>query len=151
MLVTQNVDNLHERGGSRQLIHMHGELFKIRCVGCRTVHQHEAPILTDGDEEVMLPRCDCGGLFRPHIVWFGEVPFEMETIQQALARATHFMAIGTSGVVYPAAGFLQMARLAGAVTMGMNLEPPENHHLFDLFYQGKAGELLPHWVDMVEV
>ncbi len=145
-LITQNVDDLHERGGSKAVIHMHGELLKVRCTRCRTITHTEADMLSD-DQAETLPHCECGGLLRPHIVWFGEMPFEMDFIQNKLAECTHFIAIGTSGVVYPAAGFLQIARQIGAYTIGFNLEPPENHRLFDQFIQGKAGQQLPQWVN----
>lgn len=152
LLITQNVDDLHERAGSRNLIHMHGELLKVRCTQCLYVkHTEEDMLRVDGEGKTILPHCNCGGLLRPHIVWFGEMPFDMDTIQQCLVKATHFMAVGTSGVVYPAAGFIQMARMVGAQTLGFNLEPPENHHLFDIFYQGKAGEMLPQWVEALQV
>lgn len=143
-LVTQNVDDLHERGGSQSVVHMHGELLKVRCLQCHQVTHTDADLLAKAQDS--LPRCPCGGLLRPHIVWFGEIPFAIEAIQQALARCTHFLAVGTSGVVYPAAGFLAWAKQAGAKTYGINLAPPENHSLFDVFYQGKAGEILPQWV-----
>lgn len=144
LLITQNVDDLHERGGSQQVLHMHGELLKIRCTGCHQVSESDADIFTE--TQTNLPYCNCGSMLRPHIVWFGEMPFEISRIQEALTRCTHFMAIGTSGVVYPAAGFLQMAKAAGAKTFGMNLDPPDNVSLFDVFYQGKAGQCLPQWV-----
>lgn len=150
ILITQNVDDLHERGGaSSQLIHMHGELLKVRCTQCHTVLHTDTDLLEDAGET--LPYCDCGGLLRPHIVWFGEMPFSMEKIQAYLSQCTHFLSIGTSGVVYPAAGFLRQAKINGATTYGINLDPPENHGLFDLFYQGKAGDILPQWVNALQL
>lgn len=149
LLVTQNVDDLHERGGSQNLVHMHGELLKIRCIQCRQVTHTDGDIL-DGTEDG-IPRCPCGGMLRPHIVWFGEVPFQIERIQTYLSQCTHFLSIGTSGVVYPAAGFLLWAKQVNATTYGINLEPPENHALFDRFYQGKAGEVLPQWVESLAI
>lgn len=146
-LVTQNVDDLHERGGSQTVLHMHGELLKVRCLQCRQVTHTDADLLPEG--RFVHPQCSCGGLLRPHIVWFGEIPFAMEAIQQALARCTHFLAVGTSGVVYPAAGFLAWAKQTGAKTYGINLDAPENHHLFDVFYPGKAGDILPQWVAQI--
>ena len=140
LLVTQNVDNLHERAGSKNLIHMHGELEKLRCEHCGRV---ETMMQEDhfGDEFVA---CNgCGNHVRPHIVWFNEMPFELARIYEAIAECDIFIAIGTSGHVYPASGFLQRARLAGAHTIGINLDPPENVFFFDEFIQGKAGEILP--------
>jgi NAD-dependent deacetylase len=148
-LVTQNVDDLHERGGSRNPVHMHGELRKIRCIRCHNLTSTEEELYPDGSET--LPKCPCGGLLRPHIVWFGEVPFEMGLIQTYLSHCTHFLSIGTSGLVYPAAAFLMWARQVHAKTFGINLDPPENHNLFDQFYQGKAGEILPQWVEALQI
>ena len=151
-LVTQNVDDLHQRGGSapQAVLHMHGELRKVRCRRCGTVTETDAPMLPD--PEGPLPTCfdtACGGALRPHIVWFGEVPFGMDDIAAKLATCSMFVAIGTSGVVYPAAGFLAAAKHQGATTLGFNLEPPENAELFDYFVQGPAGQTLPDWVDTV--
>lgn len=151
LLVTQNVDDLHERGGSQSLIHMHGELLKIRCTQCLAITHTDEDVMTDEPLDGNLPMCACGGLLRPHIVWFGEIPFAMDRIESALGQCTHFLSVGTSGVVYPAAGFLRWAKIANAVTYGINLEPPENHALFDHFYQGKAGEMLPRWVEALQI
>lgn len=118
-LVTQNVDDLHDRAGSRQLIHMHGELLKIRCTGCGMIGPHV-------DDLGVHDRCDqCGrtGSLRPHIVWFGEMPLQMDAIGAALGACGLFLSIGTSGQVYPAAGFTAEARSAGAATVEINLEP----------------------------
>jgi NAD-dependent deacetylase len=138
-LCTQNVDNLHEQGGSRRLVHMHGELFKSRCDSCRRPpfedHQtYETP--------VEIPRCDCGGHIRPHICWFGEVPFEMERIFEALDRCTIFAAVGTSGVVEPAASFVAQVR-GRAHTAYVGPEEPVNLSSFHECFAGKAGEVLP--------
>ncbi len=149
LLVTQNVDDLHERGGSQAVVHMHGELLKVRCTGCHRVEHTDADLLSKAPDG--LPYCACGSLLRPHIVWFGEMPFDMPRIQSALRQATHFLAIGTSGVVYPAAGFLQLAKQCGAQTFGINLEPPDNHGLFDVFFQGKAGNMVPAFVDALDI
>ncbi len=128
LLVTQNVDDLHERAGSRNLIHMHGELLKKRCTRSGEV--------SDCHEDL------AGTAFRPHIVWFGEMPLEMERIYAALHEADLFISIGTSGNVYPAAGFVAEAKHAGAETVEINLEPTHNPY-FDRKIYGKAGEILP--------
>jgi NAD-dependent deacetylase len=139
-LCTQNVDNLHERAGSRRVVHMHGELFKSRCDSCR-----RTPFVDDKTYEppAEIPRCECGGHIRPHICWFGEVPFEMERIYQALDRCTIFAAIGTSGVVEPAASFVAHVR-GRAHTAYVGPEEPANRSSFDECFTGKAGELLPN-------
>ncbi len=144
-LVTQNIDDLHERAGSRRVIHMHGELLKARCVLCEAVSTRR------DDMEIDSGCADCrriGGL-RPHVVWFGEIPLEMRAIQVALARADHFVAIGTSGAVYPAAGFVAIARRAGVATCEINLEPSDNADAFDARRYGRASEETPKWVDEV--
>ena len=140
LLVTQNIDNLHERAGSRNLLHLHGELLKMRCVRTDRVF--------DIDEDLSpASRCSCcdapGGL-RPHIVWFGEMPFYLERITEALARCELFIAIGTSGNVYPAAGFYRTAGLAGAHTVEINLEPTDSH--FDERIYGKASARVPEYL-----
>lgn len=138
-LCTQNVDNLHEQAGSQHVIHMHGELFKSRCDSCNR------PPFADSstyDPPAELPRCDCGGKIRPHICWFGEMPFEMECIYDALEGCTLFMAIGTSGVVEPAASFVAHVRHR-ARTVYVGPEAPSNRSSFSDAYLGKAGELLP--------
>jgi NAD-dependent deacetylase len=136
---TQNVDNLHEQAGSRNVLHMHGELFKSRCERCQRPPFEDANLYEPPAE---LPRCECGGRIRPHICWFGEVPFGIERVHGELARCTVFVAVGTSGVVYPAAGFA--AEVAGrARTIYVGPETPANAEDFDECYVGKAGEVLP--------
>lgn len=127
-LVTQNVDDLHERAGagSNNLIHMHGELLKARCAKTGVV----MPWVDDITTETPCPCCGIPGRVRPHIVWFGEIPLEMEKIEMALAQCDLFVAIGTSGQVYPAAGFVQMATAYGAHTVELNLEPSVGRNLF---------------------
>ncbi len=143
-LCTQNVDNLHEQAGSRRLVHMHGELFKSRCDRC-----DRPPFEDTATYENDIPRCECGGQIRPHIVWFGEVPFEMERIAEEIERCTVLAVIGTSGVVYPAAGFVHMARLRYAAggsavrTVYVGPEEPANRGAFEQCFFGKAGEVLP--------
>jgi NAD-dependent deacetylase len=138
MLITQNVDDLHERGGSSSILHMHGEIMKARCTSCSMVfgpldYQH-----ADRDCE----HCSSQGRLRPHIVWFGEMPFHMAEIQTALDRATHFIAIGTSGAVYPAAQFVHIAKENGAETLLVNLDPADNTGAFDRVLSGRATEVM---------
>lgn len=138
-LITQNVDDLHDRAGSRAL-HMHGELWRLRCERCGLVH--EDTLHLDPGRFVECPECAHARL-RPHIVWFGEVPFHLDAIAEALATCTHFLAIGTSGQVWPAAGMLQEARGRGAVTVVQALEPPRNLDALDRFHAGRAATVVP--------
>ena len=142
-LCTQNIDSLHERAGSRRVIHMHGELGKVRCHDCGDVTPADGPL------SMQLGCAACGRLggLRPHVVWFGEMPLELDAIYDALASAELFVSIGTSGAVYPAAGFVAAARRGGIPTMEMNLEPSDNADLFDAARYGKASEVVPAWVD----
>lgn len=142
-LVTQNVDDLHERAGSRALLHMHGELAVLRCERC-----DERVRDLERVDPATFAACDaCGhARLRPDVVWFGEMPYHMEEIEAALASCTHLLAIGTSGVVYPAAGFLQLARECGARTWVQALERPENLHAVDEFEPGRAAEVVPRSV-----
>ena len=142
LVVTQNVDDLHERGGTKNLIHMHGELLKMRCRKCHAV----LDIHADMEREDACPVCDAAGKLRPHIVWFGEMPLEMETIEEALVRCSLFVSIGTSGTVYPAAGFARLAKASGAVTVELNLEPTAPD-VFAFGSYGPAGTVVPVWVD----
>jgi NAD-dependent deacetylase len=138
-LCTQNVDDLHERAGSVCVIHMHGEIFKSRCDSCRRPPFDDMQLY---DPPAAVPRCDCGGLIRPHICWFGEVPYALDSIFAALDACTVFMAIGTSGVVEPAAGFVAHVR-GRARTVYVGPEAPANRFAFSQCHLGKAGELLP--------
>lgn len=134
-LITQNVDDLHERAGSSRLWHMHGELTKARCVRCSAAVSWTTTLTT-------ADLCDrCSGPMRPHIVWFGEVPFFMEHPIPNLLACDVFMSIGTSGVVYPAAGFAATAQARGALTVHVNVEPSDGR--FDIDLLGQAGEVLP--------
>ncbi|HEY1862644.1 MAG TPA: NAD-dependent deacylase [Roseiarcus sp.] len=144
-LVTQNIDDLHERAGSHRVIHMHGELLKARCCACEAVR----PWL--GDLTVAHACSDCGhlGALRPHVVWFGEMPLAMDVIGRALRKADLFVAIGTSGAVYPAAGFVAEARAYGLRTCEINLEAADNADLFDEQRLGAASETVPAWVEEV--
>ena len=141
LLVTQNIDDLHERAGSRNLIHMHGELLKARCEACGNVAEWREDLAVASH----CPACAELGGMRPHVVWFGEMPFEMERIYEALEGCDLFVSIGTSGNVYPAAGFVQAARMAGARTVELNLEPSEGATLFEEAVYGPAGTIVPDW------
>jgi NAD-dependent deacetylase len=139
-LCTQNVDDLHERAGSRRVHHMHGSLFQSRCVRCDIPFEDQAIYETAAD----LPRCPkCGSPVRPHIVWFGEIPLDMEGIYRELDRATRLLVIGTSGSVYPAAGFVQLANRRGIHTVYLGPEEPLNAEAFDEIVLGAATEVLP--------
>jgi NAD-dependent deacetylase len=140
LLVTQNVDDLHDRAGSRNLVHMHGELAKSRCARCGEI------FLWPGETSREMPCPACGRkAVRPHIVWFGEMPLEMERIGAALERCGLFVAIGTSGNVYPAAGFVAGVG-AGAYTLELNLEPSLVSDNFAEHRQGPATRLVPQLV-----
>lgn len=141
LLVTQNVDNLHERAGSQKLIHMHGELLKVRCENCRKIWQCEDDI---GLESV-CSGCSLAGKVRPHIVWFEEIPLQLEQIYAALQKCGIFWAIGTSGAVYPAAGFVD-ALPAKAQKIEFNLQRSEISRSFDQNILGKASETVPAWL-----
>jgi NAD-dependent deacetylase len=142
LLVTQNIDDLHERGGSTRVLHMHGELRSALCRGCRS----RVPWIGDLGDFPPCPRCGVAEL-RPDVVWFGEIPYGMDEIQEALAHADLFVSIGTSGAVYPAAGFVQYAAAHGARTLELNLQPSDGTHHFDESRHGPAGELVPAWVE----
>jgi NAD-dependent deacetylase len=138
-LCTQNVDDLHEQAGSRNVVHMHGELFKSRCDRCRRPPFEDRNLYEPPAE---IPRCECGGWIRPHICWFGEVPFQLDGIYPALDQCTLFLAVGTSGAVEPAASFA--AHVFGhARTVYLGPEKPSNAFTFTECYWGKAGEILP--------
>lgn len=143
LLVTQNVDDLHERAGSKRLIHMHGELAKGWCLRCDDRFAWAGPM----GEAAECPSCGSVGMVRPDIVWFGEMPYDMERIDEALQDCDLFVSIGTSGAVYPAAGFVQTARYRSARTLEMNLEPSLGSMMFDESRIGPAGKLVPQWVD----
>jgi NAD-dependent deacetylase len=144
-IVTQNIDDLHERAGSARVIHMHGELLKARCTACEAVR----PSLDDLPHSAVCPDCGSVGTLRPHVVWFGEMPLEMDVIDRTLRKAHLFVAIGTSGAVYPAAGFVAEARAYGLRTCEINLEAADNAALFDEQRLGAASETVPAWVGAV--
>ncbi len=140
-LCTQNVDDLHERAGSRRLLHMHGELSKAHCEDdCGRPPVEDHAIYCSFED---VGRCACGARLRPHIVFFGEIPLEMDHIQQEIANATLMVVIGTSGSVYPAASFVHWARQHGARTVYVGPEPPLNASAFTHVVEGKAGDVLP--------
>lgn len=142
VLVTQNIDDLHERGGSADVIHMHGELLKARCTSCRAVTRWRDAL----GRSDPCPSCKSAGGMRPHIVWFGEFPLYMDEIETALAASDLFVSIGTSGSVYPAAGFVSHARRLGIATCELNLEPSDNAGEFDEGHYGPASQVVDEWV-----
>ncbi|HAT1610125.1 TPA: NAD-dependent protein deacylase [Raoultella planticola] len=145
VLVTQNIDNLHERAGNHRVIHMHGELLKVRCSWSGQVLEWTGDVTVED-------KCHCCQFpapLRPHVVWFGEMPLGMDDIYSALADADIFIAIGTSGHVYPAAGFVHEARLQGAHTVELNLEPSQVGSEFAEKHYGLASEVVPAFVDQL--
>jgi len=142
LLVTQNIDNLHAQAGSVRLLHMHGELLKTRCSSCGHLFEDHQDMAV----ERPCPSCARTGGLRPHVVWFGEIPIGLDRIYAALEHVDLFAAIGTSGTVWPAAGFVQEARAAGAHTVELSLEPGEVSTLFDERIYGPASEIVPEWV-----
>lgn len=142
-LCTQNVDDLHEKAGSRRVVHMHGELAVTRCDHCQALRPDTGPLAA----AAVCEACGRDGGARPHVVWFGEVPLFMDEIEEALGRADLFVSIGTSGSVYPAAGFAAEARAMGIATCEINLEPSANAYMFDEKLYGPAGEVVPAWVE----
>jgi len=142
LLVTQNIDNLHERAGSKNLIHMHGELLNMRCIHSGKVYSTVNSSYTDDS-------CSCCGItgsLRPDIVWFGELPMQMERIYSELEQCDLFISIGTSGNVYPAAGFVEIANHYSALTVELNLEPSKTKSAFGHRIYGAAGEVVPEFV-----
>jgi len=140
LVVTQNIDDLHERAGSSRVLHMHGELFSALCRECGQRERWVGDLI----DAPPCPRCGVRQL-RPDVVWFGEVPYQMDRIQAAIEEAELFVSIGTSGAVYPAAGFVQYAATCGARTLELNLEPSMGTTLFDDARHGPAGLLVPEW------
>lgn len=144
LLVTQNIDNLHERASSPNVVHMHGELLKARCTQSNQVVSWTGDLTTDD----LCTCCQFPAPLRPHIVWFGEMPLQMEGIYQAIAECDIFIAVGTSGNVYPAAGFVHEAKSHGAQTIEFNLEPTASREDFIEGHYGPASLTLPAWVEM---
>jgi NAD-dependent deacetylase len=143
LLITQNVDDLHERAGSRRLVHMHGELLRGRCAHCGTTFD----VLTDLDPQQSCAVCGKTGGLRPDVVWFGEMPYQLERIYEVLRRCDLFAAIGTSGAVYPAAQFVAEADRAGAHTVELNLAVADNTGSFAEHLHGSATQVVPQWVE----
>lgn len=143
LIITQNVDNLHERAYSNHIIHMHGQLLKARCPISETIYdwQNDLPV----NQPCMC--CTPTHFLRPHIVWFNEMPLELPRIYHALKQADYFISIGTSGNVYPAADFVFYAKQHGAYTIELNLESTNNASLFDEHHYGKASEIVPEYID----
>ncbi|MBU3022837.1 Sir2 family NAD+-dependent deacetylase [Aestuariibacter sp. A3R04] len=142
LLVTQNVDNLHERAGSKNIIHMHGKLLSSRCINSGRSHTWHSKF----DASTPCPCCTPASAMRPDIVWFGEMPMYMDNIILALTKADIFLSIGTSGQVYPAAGFVQVAKDSGARTVELNLQPSDKCALFDESYLGRASMIVPQFI-----
>jgi NAD-dependent deacetylase len=143
LLVTQNVDDLHERAGSKRLLHMHGELKSALCLACDRRSPAPATLL----DAPACPACGLPGHLRPDIVWFGEMPYHMAAIDRAVMQADLFVSIGTSGNVYPAAGFVDLARHHGARCLELNLDPSMTSHRFHESRLGPAGTLVPTLVE----
>lgn len=145
-IITQNVDGLHQRAGNKRVLEMHGRLRRCFCVKCRK--RFEMSMI---DLSRSIPVCsDCNGYLRPDIVWFGEIPYYLNEIDQLLRDCDLFMVIGTSGFVYPAAGFVLTARYYGAKTICINPEAPQNNDSFDEFFRASAGSFLPVFVDQLK-
>jgi NAD-dependent deacetylase len=142
-VVTQNIDALHEAAGSKNLIHMHGELMKALCASCGARHPWTGDLAT----QTLCPACGNSGGMRPDVVWFGEMPYRMDEIADLVAAADLFISIGTSGNVYPAAGFVADARAAGAHTVELNLEPSEGISHFAEAIHGAATRIVPDYVE----
>ncbi len=148
VVITQNVDDLHEKAGSRNLIHMHGELLKLRCTGCNTIYRWDMPT----SAETACAECGGVGTVRPDVVWFGEMPMGLDEIERHLMACDLFVSIGTSGNVYPAAGFVETVRGIGrAHRVELNLEPSLGNRLFDEGIYGRASERVPGFVDRLMV
>jgi NAD-dependent deacetylase len=144
-LCTQNVDDLHEQAGCVDVIHMHGELRATRCHACDATWPDPEPLSAD----TACPACGAVGTARPHVVWFGEAPLFLDTIDDLLEESDLFVSIGTSGSVYPAAGFAAQARRLGIRTCELNLEPSDNARAFDERRYGPATQVVPAWVEEV--
>ena len=146
LLVTQNIDNLHERAGSTNLLHIHGEICKIRCAACQEPQGFKGTLSLTS----VCDNCGTIGRMRPHVVWFGEMPFHMEEIETALELCDLFISIGTSGNVYPAAGFIERVQVTGrGHTVELNLEPSQGATLFAEAHYGPASEIVPAYIKKI--
>ncbi|WP_457101116.1 NAD-dependent deacylase [Microbacterium sp. P5_E9] len=144
LVVTQNVDDLHERAGSRRLVHMHGELLRARCTACGSRSAWASDLIDRPPCPVCRER-----MLRPDVVWFGEMPYDLDRIERAVVSCDTFVSVGTSGAVYPAAGYVALAAAFGARTLELNLEPSDAAVPFDEVRAGPATEVVPAWVDEV--
>ena len=144
-IITQNVDTLHEKAGSKNVYHMHGKIDESVCLNCGHVLQSEDCV----DTYTLCPHCNTQGFMKPNIVFFGEMPLYMNEIEKKLRECDLFISIGTSGVVYPAAGFVHTAKYYGAYTIEFNLEKTSNNYLFDEHISGKCTETLPQFVEQL--
>ncbi len=144
VIVTQNIDSLHEAAGSHRIIHMHGQIDRVKCNDCGTTYDYPYGTI---EVNSICPSCNVQGQQRPDVVWFGEMPYDLDEIQKEIDSCFLFISIGTSGSVYPAAGFVNMARKAGAHTVELNLEPSDGAVQFHEAHQGKATEIVPRYVD----
>ena len=144
LVVTQNIDDLHERAGSHRVVHMHGDLLGARCLACG----RRVPVAADLVDRPPCPACG-ERMLRPDVVWFGEMPYDLDRIENAVVACDVFVSIGTSGAVYPAAGYVALAAAFGARTVELNLVPSDAVIPFDDARAGHAGELVPAWVDEV--
>jgi len=142
LIITQNVDDLHERAGATRLLHMHGTHLTAWCLACDARPEWREPLI----DRPACPECGVAGQLRPDIVWFGEMPYEMERIYAAVGACDLFVSIGTSGAVYPAAGLVREARARGAMTLELNLEPSQGSYFFHESRHGPATKLVPEWV-----
>jgi NAD-dependent deacetylase len=142
LIITQNVDDLHERAGAERLLHMHGTHLTAWCLACDARPAWREPLI----DRPACPACGTPGQLRPDIVWFGEMPYEMERIYAAVGACDLFVSIGTSGAVYPAAGLVREARARGAMTLELNLEPSQGSYYFHESRHGPATRLVPEWV-----
>jgi len=142
-IITQNVDDLHERAGSSHVLHIHGELMQVKCIACDLVVVWTA----DLGVKDRCPACGEVGRLRPNVVWFGEMPYGLDEASDAVTRSDLFVAIGTSSTVYPAAGLVELAASHGVRTYELNLAPSENYCVFDEARYGLATEIVPAWVD----
>ncbi len=145
LIVTQNVDDLHERGGAKRLLHMHGDHLNAWCTACDVRSPWREPLI----HRPACPACGISGQLRPNVVWFGEMPYHMDDIGHALRRADLFVSIGTSGAVYPAGGFVRRARADGISTLELNLEPSKGSAAFDNVRYGPATEIVTDWVEEI--
>ena len=144
-IITQNIDNLHEKAGAPNVIHMHGESLRYWCVTCGYKQAWDQPF----DAVTACAACAKTGGLRPDVVWFGEMPYHMSVIESALRNSALFVSIGTSGNVYPASGFVRLAKQSGAETLELNLEPSEGAQYFDRSQNGLASQIVPEWVKSI--